>query len=167
MRGPAAADTLREQGYRLPEAPNRCQAQPDGRRVVRLSATEYLLLADPQATDATPALAPDEAPGCYGLPRQDSHAWLALTGEHAAAVMAKLCAVDLADDAFTEGQVAQTSVARVDAIVIRDRLDTTPCLHLLVDSAATDYLWSALLDAMQEFDGGPLGIAELLPPTPG
>lgn len=161
LRGPGAAGALSEQGYRLPEVPNRCQAQPDGRRVVRLSPTEYLLLANLQATDTALIATQDQGPGCYLLPRQDSHAWLALTGEYAAAVMAKLCAVDLADDAFPTGQVAQTSVARIDAIVIRDRLGTTPCLHLLMDSAAAGYLWPALLDAMQEFDGGPLGIDAL------
>lgn len=165
LRGPEAAAVLRERGYRLPETPNRCQAQDDGCRVARLSPTEYLLLGSLQdegqrlATEANDW--PADAPGCYPLPRQDSHAWLALTGEHAAAVMAKLCGVDLNVEAFPEGHVAQTSVARIDAIVIRDTLGATPGLHLLVDSAAAGYLWPALLDAMQEFDGGPLGLAEL------
>lgn len=165
LRGPEAAAALQNRGYRLPEAPNRCQAQEDGARIARLSATEYLLLGGLQDKGQRVAATADDWPadvaGCYPLPRQDSHAWLLLTGEQGGAVMAKLCGVDLSATAFPEGQVAQTSVARVDAIVIRDSLDATPCLHLLVDSASACYLWPALLDAMQEFDGGPLGFSAL------
>jgi sarcosine oxidase subunit gamma len=173
IRGSSAAEALRERGYHLPEVPNRCQAQDNGRRVARLSPTEYLLLAGMPEAGPGPIDAADDwladdwlegVPGCYALPRQDSHAWLALTGEHATAVMAKLCAVDLDAAAFPEGHIAQTSVARIDTIVIRDRLGATPCLHLLVDSAAASYLWPALLDAMQEFGGQPLGITALLTP---
>lgn len=165
LRGPGAATALGERGYRLPEVPNRCLVQDDGSRLARLSPTEYLLLGGlPDKGRCLAEAVPDwptDSPGSYPLPRQDSHAWLALTGEQATAVMAKLCGVDLGVEAFPDGHIAQTSVARVDAIVIRDTLGATPCLHLLVDSAAAGYFWSALLDAMQEFDGGPLGLAAL------
>ncbi|WIX33948.1 hypothetical protein QO259_04580 [Salinicola sp. JS01] len=169
LRGPQAAAALTERGYRLPEAPNRCLVQGDGTRLARLSATEYLLLgslADAgRHVSETAQVWTTPAPGCYPLPRQDSHAWLALTGADGAAVMAKLCGVDLDAEVFRQGHIAQTSVARTDAIVIRDALGDTPCLHLLVDSASAAYLWPALLDAMQEFDGGPLGLDALLAPA--
>jgi sarcosine oxidase subunit gamma len=36
-----------------------------------------------------------------------------------------------------------------------------PVFHLLADSASADYLWEALLDAMAEFGGAPVGLAAL------
>ncbi|WFF40157.1 sarcosine oxidase [Salinicola endophyticus] len=169
LRGAQAAAALAERGYRLPDEPNRCRIQDDGSRLARLSSTEYLLLGSlADAGQRVSMTAQDWAtltPGCYPLPRQDSHAWLVLTGASTARVMAKLCGVDLDAPAFPAGHIAQTSVARVDAIVIRDALGELPCLHLLVDSASAAYLWPALLDAMQEFDGGPLGLDALLSPA--
>ena len=137
LRGPAAADYLGALGYQLPQAPNQALSQADGSHVLRLSQTEYL------------------------LPRQDSHAWLVLTGTCQTEVMAKLCGVDLSPQAFAVGQVAQTSAARVNVIVTNLPLGEVPCLHLLCDRASVHYFWGALLDAMQEFDGQPVGIDAL------
>jgi sarcosine oxidase subunit gamma len=36
-----------------------------------------------------------------------------------------------------------------------------PCLHILCDRASVHYFWGALLDAMQEFGGQPVGIDAL------
>ena len=36
-----------------------------------------------------------------------------------------------------------------------------PDFYLLADSASGDYLWDCLLDAMMEFEGGPVGLAAL------
>lgn len=98
----------------------------------------------------------------YLLPRQDSHAWLLLTGEHVAAVMAKLCGVDLRPEAFPPGAVAQTSAARINVIVINLGEGDLPCFQLLCDRASAHYFWDALLDAMAEFGGQPAGINALL-----
>lgn len=54
----------------------------------------------------------------YLLPRQDSHAWMMLTGDYVSAIMAKLCGVDLSSEEFKPGQIVQTSVARINAIVL-------------------------------------------------
>jgi len=57
--------------------------------------------------------------------------------------------------------VAQTSLARVNAIILRNDLATTTCLFILSDVSFAEYLWDALLDAMVEFEGCPVGIAAL------
>jgi len=166
VRGSHAARFLGEHDYQLPEAPNQATRQPDGSLVARLSASEYLLLGSldeqEQRISQQEATWPSIQAGVYLLPRQDTHAWLALTGTHASNVMAKLCGVDLSPAAFAPGQVAQTSVARANAIVINASQPALTCLYLLVDSASARYFWPVLLDAMQEFGGKPLSITAFM-----
>ncbi|WP_278348712.1 MULTISPECIES: sarcosine oxidase subunit gamma [Stutzerimonas] len=166
FRGTDAADYLQHRNYRLPEAPNRALAQLDGSLVARLSQTEYLLLGSLhdggsriQAEENRWALG---AKALYLLPRQDSHAWLLLSGEHASQVMAKLCGVDLRAESFAEGAVAQTSAARINVIVINAPIDGLPGYHILCDRSSVSYFWDVLLDAMSEFAGKPVGIEALL-----
>ncbi len=166
FRGAAAAEYLTARGYQLPEAPNRALTQSDGSHVARLSQTEYLLLGS--LRDAGARISQEEQSwhfaetANYLLPRQDSHAWLLLTGEHSAAVMAKLCGVDLRAEAFPVGSVAQTSAARINVIVVNLPEGELPCFQILCDRASVSYFWDALLDAMAEFGGQPAGIDALL-----
>ncbi|MFG3499703.1 sarcosine oxidase subunit gamma [Pseudomonas sp. NPDC047963] len=166
FRGSDAAAYLRARGYQLPERPNQALAQPDGGLVARLSKTEYLLLGS--LDDVGLRVAQEEAAwqlsdqANYLLPRQDSHAWLLLTGAHVSEVMAKLCGVDLRPQAFAPGSVAQTSAARISVIVIHAPIAELPALHIFCDRASACYFWDALLDAMAEFGGQPVGIDSLL-----
>ena len=94
FRGAQSADYLRQRGYQLPQAPNQALTQTDGSRVARLSQNEYLLLGG--LRDAGARIAREEADwqfseqANYLLPRQDSHAWLLLTGACGPEVLAKL-----------------------------------------------------------------------------
>ena len=64
-----------------------------------------------------------------------------VTGEQAPAMFAKICGVDLRPHKFEQGRIAQTSVAKIGAIVIRDYLGELPAYHLLADSASAEYMW--------------------------
>jgi sarcosine oxidase subunit gamma len=165
FRGGDSAAYLQERGYRLPALPNQALRQDDGSWVARLSASEYLLLgsfADQGARVAAEEQAwVQDARRNYLLPRQDSHAWLQLSGEHCSAVMAKLCGVDLRPQAFAVGAVAQTSAARINVIVVNVGSDQLPALQLLFDRASLAYFQEAVLDAMGEFEGGWVGVDEL------
>jgi sarcosine oxidase subunit gamma len=166
LRGADAAGYLQRKAYQLPQRPNQACAQDGGENLLRLSQSEYLLLGS--LRDGGVRVAAEEAAwqastqACYLLPRQDSHAWLALTGRHLPQLMAKLCAVDLHPEVFPAGTVAQTSVARLTAIVCNVGGPTLPLMYLLCDRASADYLWGALLDAMDEFAGRAAGIEALL-----
>ncbi|MGE8316764.1 MAG: sarcosine oxidase subunit gamma [Pseudomonas putida] len=166
FRGGDSAAYLQQRGYRLPQQPNQAVRQDDGGWVARLSQTEYLLLGSLADEGARVAAAEAEwvqdAQRNYLLPRQDSHAWLQLSGVHGSAVMAKLCGVDLRAEAFPVGAVAQTSAARINVIVVNVGSDERPALQLLFDRASLAYLREAMLDAMDEFDGGLIGLGELL-----
>ena len=65
--------------------------------------------------------------------------------------MAKLCGVDLSDEAFPKGHVAQTQMARVSVIIAHHRWQGRPGFSLFLDQSLAGYAWSALEDAMQEF----------------
>ena len=164
FRGGDSAAYLQQRGYRLPLQPNQAARQDDGGWVARLSQTEYLLLGSLADEGARVAAAEAEwvqdAQRNYLLPRQDSHAWLQLSGVHGSAVMAKLCGVDLRAEAFPVGAVAQTSAARINVIVVNVGRDERPALQLLFDRASLAYLREAMLDAMDEFDGGLIGLGE-------
>lgn len=164
FRGGDSAAYLQQRGYRLPQQPNQAVLQDDGGWVARLSQTEYLLLGSLTDEGARVAAAEAEwvqdAQRNYLLPRQDSHAWLQLSGVHGSAVMAKLCGVDLRAEAFPVGAVAQTSAARINVIVVNMGSDERPALQLLFDRASLAYLREAMLDAMDEFDGDLIGLGE-------
>lgn len=156
FRGAKVPDHLAQAGLPVPEKPNQASVSEQGEWVLRLSPKEFWVLGSLQDEGARvdawksgirlPA-------GNYPLYCQDSHAWLALTGSHLPDIMAKVCGVDLRPAAFPVGGIAQTSVARINAIVVHHTLNGHPCFSLLFDSASAEYLWDALLDAMQEFGG--------------
>ena len=80
-----------------------------------------------------------------------------LTGGNVPGMLAKLCAVDLRPQKFSNLSIVQTSIARVASIVIRNDLSKTSAYLLLTDSACAEYLWDCMIDAMQEFDGQIVG----------
>lgn len=165
FRGTDSAAWLKARGYRLPAVPNQALRQDDGSLAVRLSQTEYLLLGS--LHDMGARIAAEETSWAfddsrnYLLPRHDSHAWVQLSGRHCADVMAKLCGVDLRPQAFGPGAVAQTSAARINVIVINAGSARLPALQILCDRASAEYFRGALLDAMEEFNGGLVGIDAL------
>lgn len=165
FRGARSGEYLQSRGFSLPDKPNQAVTQPDGTHVARLSQTEYLLLGS--LRDRGERIADEEVRwemdhlANYLLPREDSHAWLQLSGVHTAEVMAKLCGVDLRSTAFAQGAVAQTSAARINVIVINVSSESLPVFHLLCDRASLEYFKGALMDAMAEFDGRALQIDAL------
>lgn len=165
FRGQQSAAYLQARGFTLPDAPNRAVTQADGSHVARLSQTEYFILGSLQ--DRGERIADEEArweldhSANYLLPREDSHAWLQLSGVCIAEVMAKLCGVDLRPAAFPPGAVAQTSAARINVIVINLGSKAQPAFQILFDRASLAYFKSAVLDALAEFDGQVLGIETL------
>lgn len=164
FKGPGTAEWLDAEGVTVP-AINRASRAAAGELVVRLGAREVLLLSASEAPSLPDILqsawaASPVSPRGYPVPRQDSHFWLLLAGEHAPACMAKLCAVDLRPHRFAELEVAQTQAMRLSVIIIRDA-GSRPAFHLLGDSASAEYAWDCLVDAMRELNGRPVGLASL------
>ena len=166
FKGWAAIDWANKNGAAVGPENNRAFTQRDGTLAARLADGEILLLGDLSGrADVAAALmaawSQTKPEGVYPVSREDANCWFAVTGAHAAAMFAKLCGVDLRPARFAAGAVAQTSVARLNAIVVRDDLGATPGYHLLTDFASARYMFSCLVDAMAEFDGAAVGVAAL------
>ena len=141
FKGAESPAWLEAQGVVLPTAPNLATRQADGSLVARLAPGEFLILGGLNGSSAPidrldTAWSIDTAGFCFQLPRRDSHAWLHLSGDKVATMFAKICGVDLRPQAFANLAIAQTSVARLSAIVIRDDRKNMPGYHLLADVAA-------------------------------
>lgn len=149
------------QGVDLPE-PNRARAQGDGTLACRLSNGELMLLGgddgDTGTIDRLAGAWAMEGAVCFPVPRSDTNARLAITGAKAPEAMAKMCGIDLRPHRFENLQIAQTSVARMNAILIRHDRGDTFALDMILDSASAVYMWDCLTDAMAEFSGRAVGL---------
>lgn len=156
VRGVAAESFFKRQGIIVPDQPNQAKCSENGLIVLRLSRTEFWLIDVAQSHQAVLEALELQAlseEGVYRLYCQHSHALFELKGEHSAEMFAKLCGVDLSHDAFAAQSIAQTSVARVNAIVVNTSLSAQRSDNYLIlsDVSSAAHLWDALLDASQEF----------------
>ncbi len=162
MKGSHLPKWIDSNDYGVGEDSNRAYEQRDGVLIARLSPGELLLLSSPTNPSISAlTTAPNANYRCYPVRRQDSHYWFSLTGARCPEMFAKLCAVDLSPDAFDNHSVAQTSVAKTSAIILRHDIKDMLCYYLLGDSSTMLYMWTCLVDAMKEFDGQTLGLRAL------
>lgn len=160
MRGAGAEALLGGIGLPYPSQPNQSVRHASGAIVARLGKTECWLLDDLYAPAAElKQLGTGNNTDCFPLYCQDTHAWFAITGSHLPEMMAKVCGVDLRPKVFPPGAIVQSSIARVNGIIIHQPLGDLPVFHLLADSGSAEYLWGALLDAMREFGGQAAGMS--------
>ena len=157
---------MQSRGIVAEATPNRAFRQPDGGLCLVLAAGEVILLSNLNGHGERLAQLEadwriEDEERTYPLSRRDSHAWLAVAGEALPEMFAKLCAIALRRDKFADLAIAQTSIAKMSAILTRADMGTTPVFHLLVDSAAALYFCDCLLDAADEFRGRIVGLKAL------
>ncbi len=76
---------------------------------------------------------------------------LRLGGPRAADVLPKLCGLDFRASAFPDLHAAQTSYAKVKALIIRQDAGGHPAYLIIVDRSHAQYVWDVTVDAMGEF----------------
>jgi sarcosine oxidase, subunit gamma len=134
-------------------------ARDEGSLLVGSGPGEWLVLAPPgaapQLAERLEAAAARSAPGEFVTVIDLTHgrALVRLTGRQSAQLLAKLCAVDLADDMTPDGAAFRSSVAGVATDVIRDDRDGTPSYLLHCERSSGRYLFGTLVSA-----GEPAGI---------
>lgn len=143
LKGRGSADWLAAQSRVLPEV-NRLK-----NGILRLG-NEDLCVID-GADDLRTAWESAPAPKGYNAWRDETWAWMHLSGSSLDDLMAKICPVDLSPRAFGEGEIAQTRVGYVEAITWRDTRDGQPGFSVLFDVAATAFFADAVATAAQEF----------------
>lgn len=162
FKGKDTADWLSQQGLQIGDDSNRAYRCGRSSLAVRLAPGDVLILGRRDGGDDLWRMLEQAwtvgAGMVFPVPRRDGTFWFSISGEYAPALFAKLCAVDLRSGRFKNLFVAQTSVARISAIVLRDDLGSVVSYHLLGDSASAGSMWAYLTDAMAEFDGQVVGI---------
>lgn len=74
-----------------------------------------------------------------------------LTGADAAALINRVCALDLSDGMFPNGAAARTLFAGVATEIVRDDENSTPSYLLLPSRSFSTYVLDVILDAGAEF----------------
>ena len=163
FKGQGTPDWATSIGIDLPAQPNQAVMQSDGTLVARLSQSELMLASNLDGLSESIVNANQVAltEGVYSLPRSDSHSWLVLCGSQAAETLAKVCGVDLRPHKFADGEIAQTSIAKINGVIVRNDLGETLSYCIFSDSSSVEFLWDSLLDAMAEFEGAAVGIQAL------
>jgi len=154
FRGQGVERFLVDQGLAVPSAPNQSVLSDTGLVILRLSKTEFWILDIDNAQDEiieALELASKGLSQVYRLYCQHSHAFFVLAGKDLSNMFAKICGVDLSEGAFSVTSIAQTSVARTNAIVVRQDKNGEEVFLLLSDLASSQYLWDAIVDASKEF----------------
>lgn len=166
FKGRGTVPAMQARGIAVEATANRAFRQPDGGLCLVLAPGEVILLSNLNGDGERLAQLEadwriEDEERTYPLSRRDSHAWLAVAGEALPEMFAKLCAIDLRRDKFADLAIAQTSIAKMSAILTRADMGTTPVFHLLVDSTAALYFCDCLLDAAAEFGGRIVGLKAL------
>jgi sarcosine oxidase, subunit gamma len=168
FKGRGTLPAIQKRGIVVENQPNRAFRQPDGALCLVLAASEVFLLGARAGDDSGFAKLEadwriEDGERAYPMPRRHSHAWFAVQGEAAPDMLSKLCAIDFRPHRFDDLSIAQTSVARLNAIVLRADVEDLLTYHVLADSASEVYLLSCLKDAAEEF-GGSMKDANVLAP---
>lgn len=172
LKGRALPAVLKAAGITLPARVNEASKQKDGSLCLRIAGSEVLLLSSIASDGGLDfrmlhkTFSEHDKRSCWSVPYQDSFCWLALAGVGVGEMFAKLCAVDLREDVFLPLMIAQTSLARLGAVIVRapavGRGSRMPLFYVLCDNASSGYLWDCLLDAMGEWRGAVVARGELL-----
>ncbi|WP_028925246.1 2Fe-2S iron-sulfur cluster-binding protein [Pseudonocardia acaciae] len=128
----------------------RAAREADGSLVIGSGPGEWLLLGTPASVVSRRVAGLEELVSVVDLTH--GRALLRLTGQRAADLLAKVCAIDLSDDVTPDGAALRTSVARLVTDLVRNDLDGTPSYLLHCERSSGRYLWDAVLDAGAEFD---------------
>lgn len=154
FRGKGAEAFLISQGMPIPNNVNQTCLDQSGVMVLRLSQTEFWIIGinnDHDSLIHSLEVSANNVHNLYRLYCQHSHALLLLQGDNIPLMLAKLCGVDLSNNAFGTGSIAQTSVARVNAIVAYEKIQADNLYLVLCDIAYSQFMWDALEDASSEF----------------
>ena len=86
---------------------------------------------------------------------------MVLMGSACTALMSKLCSLDFADRAFTDGSVKQTSFAKTKQLIIRRDETGLPAFVVIGGRSFASYLWETTMEAGAEFGITPIGASAL------
>lgn len=165
FKGRGTVPAMQKRGLTLEAKANQTYRQSDGSLCLVLAPSEIILLSNLNGDGEQLAAFErdwriEDEERTYPLLRRDSHAWFLIAGPEAPAMFAKISGIDFRLHKFPDLAIAQTSVAKMTAIVTRADLGKHPAFHILADNASALYFWSCLIDAAREFGGSIIGLGQ-------
>jgi heterotetrameric sarcosine oxidase gamma subunit len=164
IRGRDVESALRSVWDAGPLATGDVTQVPEG-ALARLRADELLLMALTPSTEIGALKARIAASPYTGLVTvtdvTHGHGLLQLVGQRAPDVLAKLCGLDFDDAAFPDRHVAQTSLAKIAALILRLDVSGGRAYWMMVERSLAVYVWETVWAAMREFEGVCLPQAEM------
>jgi sarcosine oxidase subunit alpha len=133
-------------------------------QIARLKTERFLVLGPPDARDALVARFAQPATDlecAHVTDLTSAFAVLRLVGPSSAAVLKKICPLDLDGGGLLSGQCAQAPVARVGAVVARDDVGGRRGYLILVSRDYGEYVWKSMLDAGERLHLGCFGLIAL------
>ncbi len=125
----------------------------DGTLILRVRPTQWLLFADSdragELVEHWEAAASETDEFVSVIDVTPGRTVLRLTGEASPALLAKICALDLAT--ASDGAALRSSVAKVNAEIVRQDTDGRPSYLLACERSYGRYLTEAINDAGGEF----------------
>jgi len=139
-------------GQDLPITPN--TSTNSGNTVLWLGPRKWLIVLDPRHSREIRRQLESALSGipCLVAEVSDARTGIEVSGAHARAVLARICALDLDAHSFGPGQCAQSLLVRVPLLLYQ--VDEQPVFHLYVDRSVARYAWDWLTDAAAEFASG-------------
>jgi len=130
----------------------------DGTLVVGSGPGEWLMIGPVGAAGTLIARVPS---GALSVDLTHGRALVRLTGDDAAKLLSKVCAIDLRDRVTPNGAAFRSTVAKVVTDVVRDDVDGVRSYLLHCERSSGQYFFDALLDAGQEFGIAVAGFAQI------
>lgn len=123
-----------------------------GELVIGSGPDEWLLLAPAGTAPALLGRLPaSDAEPCTVIDATHGRVVLRLTGEQAADLLSRVCAVDLGEATTPNGAAFRSSVARLACLVVRDDLGEVRSYLVCSDRSSGQYLFDALAESGAEF----------------
>ena len=131
----------------------RSRRDDDGTLVLRVRPTQWLLFADAgreqELVERWEAAATETGEFVSVIDVTSGRTILRLTGESSPALLAKICSLDL--ETAPDGSALRTSVAKVNAEIVRDDVDGRRSYLLACERSYGTFLTEVIGDAGEEF----------------
>ena len=150
VKGPGAAEWLKEQGFVVPGSIYECAAIGTAGFVARTGSAEFFLEESVGHDFIAKLLAAPVAAkrGVYRMQRQDAS--FLLSGEKAVCVLSETCGVDFSKP---DAKLVYSRVAGVSCAILHRTLNGVSVWQLWCDNSYGMYFWETLLEIVKDHGG--------------
>jgi len=163
LKGPGAAEWLRDQGVNPPNQINHWDEIENDGIVARLATSEFLVEDGFHGATSTrlEAALGHGIPGVSPVFRQDAS--IIISGHDVNSLLVQTCNVNFNGFGIDERQLVMTSMVGVSVLVIRKLNKGVPLYRIWCDGTFGAYLWKTLLQISEELGGSAIGLDSLFP----